>query len=351
MTGAPDAQTRFEEELKEGDNAEFKLPLLPKAGLSFAPLAVDRTSTRLAARGIVFDGEAFVTEDYSRLATPLPDIGNLVVNTLQEQLNKWDGELGDKFKQGIEETQSVAGKVHRATKAVFGPTPDDASLSSFPAEPAAPNGAPYRGNSDVVPAGKPRYGIGDFYSLTSETPPSAPIDVAITYTDAEIVGLDESTIGLFKWNSAIADWTPLPSVLDAQANRVTASVTTTGLFTLGVRMPAGKLAWQGSNWLVTGSGAGVRTSVTAVATGLRANVGAALPAGTLVHVDLPDIADADITYVTPDAAPAMPGMQVAAAADGSVSVTVSVRGTRGRITIVGFSDIGTAFGQATVERP
>ncbi len=359
VQGAPTpASTKFYEEVRHLSATETDFGIakeMPDIGFTVDPFRLDLVTTHDTARGKIFAGTAFVTEDYSSVNIKVPNIQALLLGGLETELNKIDGQAGTKIRQGIEKTIDQAPKIYKETKAFFTGSSGDVSkldLVSWPlvTEAAAPVPSAYRANTDAAPAGKPRYGIGDFYSLTAEGELAGPIGVEIRYEDSELSGLAESALGLYRWRNETADWQSVPSTLDMAGNRVTASVTEVGLYTLGVRMPAGRLTWTPLAWSTTGTGGSATTSISLEATGVRNNDGSLLAPGALVHVQLPGLDEGQFTFATSDAS-SSPGLQVAADGSGRIRVDVTLPGSVSALKVVGFSDIGTAFGEATVVRP
>ena len=65
---------------------------------------------------------------------------------------------------------------------------------------------------------------------TLQTSFSKNITVAITYTDSQIAGLDESTLKIYRWDGT--QWVPLSSTVNAATNTVTATTTAFSQFGL-----------------------------------------------------------------------------------------------------------------------
>jgi hypothetical protein len=74
-------------------------------------------------------------------------------------------------------------------------------------------------------------GIYEFqpYNLTLD--PAATL--VITYTNEAALGIDESRIGMFRWNPARNNWQPIPAIADTTNNVFTATITQLGTFALG----------------------------------------------------------------------------------------------------------------------
>ena len=71
---------------------------------------------------------------------------------------------------------------------------------------------------------------------------------------------------------------------DKQANTITVPIQSLGLFTLGLRMPAGTLALQATGGAIEGDGESATRTFTITAAALRTNDGQAVADGTLYTV-------------------------------------------------------------------
>ena len=350
VLGAP-AKTYFYEEVRRGRGEETDLGFNARAkviGFAVDPLRAEYVTTHETAKGTILGGAAYLLEDYSSIVIEPPDGKDILLSIIEQRLNQFYAGLGTELRRGWEEHER--GKAKGTKADVSASNSIDAKLLdivsfSVKSSPAPSTPAPYRGNSDRAVAGKPRYGIGDFYSLLATDTLSGPVTLSFSYDDGELDGVDESTLRLYTWDNAQKQWAPVAAAIDLAANRVTATVGM-GLYTLAPRMPAGALAWQVVGWsTVSGN-----TTVTLEASGLRMNDGSALAPGTLVHLQLPGIDPATVTFGSADAS-GLSGHQTAADGTGVIRVTVTVPGAPTTLDIRGFSDIGTAFGEATVVRP
>ena len=59
-----------------------------------------------------------------------------------------------------------------------------------------------------------------------------PVTLTFTYTNAQISGLDESTLKIYRWDATASQWVVLPSTVDAATNTVTATTTEFSYFVL-----------------------------------------------------------------------------------------------------------------------
>mgnify|MGYP000077962213 CR=1 FL=1 len=75
-------------------------------------------------------------------------------------------------------------------------------------------------------------GIYEFQPPTLTLNPAATL--VITYTNEAAIGVNESQIRMFRWNAAGNNWQLIPNqTADPASNRVSASITQLGTFTLG----------------------------------------------------------------------------------------------------------------------
>jgi hypothetical protein len=198
------------------------------------------------------------------------------------------------------------------------------------------------------PVGKPHYGIGGFHMfLPSDYTFIQPATLIIDYQEAEVEGLDETTLAIYRWNEETYDWEMVGGILDTQSNTVRAEVTQLGLYTLAPAMPAGDLNW-GDPVVVPEAG---NMRVTLASGEIVTNSGEVVPDGTIFQVtsELPyAITDGQRvpfgTIVSNDAQPDVDGIQVALE-NGILQVEVLYPAAifpQARIIV--YSDMGTAFG-------
>jgi hypothetical protein len=74
-------------------------------------------------------------------------------------------------------------------------------------------------------------GIYEFQPYTLTLSPGATL--VITYTDEAAAGVDESRIGMFRWNPEGNNWQPMAAISDTAHNVFTATITQLGTFALG----------------------------------------------------------------------------------------------------------------------
>ncbi len=59
-----------------------------------------------------------------------------------------------------------------------------------------------------------------------------PVTLTFTYTDAQISGLNESTLTVYRWNTGTSQWEALPSTVNSATNTITATTTQFSYFAL-----------------------------------------------------------------------------------------------------------------------
>ena len=86
-----------------------------------------------------------------------------------------------------------------------------------------------------------RYGIGGFYALTPEnTVLAVPTTFSIEYGDDEVVGIDETTLGMYFHDQEAGQWKLVGGEVNPDSNTVTAQITVFKTYTLAPRIPQGE---------------------------------------------------------------------------------------------------------------
>jgi len=89
----------------------------------------------------------------------------------------------------------------------------------------------------TVPSGQSIVG-GYVYNLAATaagaevTTFAKSVTVTFTYTDAQVAGLNESTLAVHRWNATTSQWVALPSTVNTATNTVTATTTQFSYFAL-----------------------------------------------------------------------------------------------------------------------
>jgi hypothetical protein len=331
---------------------------------SLTPANLQQDVEYTKAKGRLYKGRLYMFEDYSDMTVQPFDPQTYFTNVVQEYLQEIFNEVTRKLSEGFNATVEGGKNVLRSTKSSL-ETAVGATVGAlkwtFQNVPL-PDTAPslYQPLDDRVRAGRPHYGVGGFflYDNEQEGALAEPAQLEIRYDDEEIVGFLESDLRLYRWDEELGDFEALPGTLDTTANRMTATITRLGLFTLGAVMPARAFTWTVVGAVTVGTGADQTTTVTLESSPIRTNTGGIVPAGTLVHarsVDAASINDPGAPLVgtmsTADAAPDIDGPQVATGPDGVARVTYVVPGRPGALFLQAFTDIGTADGSAVVALP
>ncbi len=166
--------------------------------------------------------------------------------------------------------------------------------------------------------GRPHYGIGAFHQFE---PDGRRLAVAtplmIDYRDEEVAGFDESMLSLYRWNAELNDWQRLDGVHDMNANTITVPIQELGLYTLGLRMPAGAIGLTATGGAMEGEGESATRTFAVESGTLRTNDGLVVPDGTLYTVKSVVAESTDGSaygeLLAADVDPARDGVQVAAA--------------------------------------
>jgi hypothetical protein len=216
----------------------------------------------------------------------------------------------------------------------FRSRPADVGLT--PNDPAAVRGPP----------DQPHYGIGGFFNFApNERVLARPARLTIHYSDSEVAAFDEATLGIYRWNNVTQDWDHRGGTVDAVQNRVSVDVDRLGLYTVAPAMPAGAVVFT-PQMARGGSDTAPTTVITFTSAPLRLNTGATVSDGTLFTVRpiLGETGD-EIPIgqvLTVDAAPALPGIQVASQ-NGIVTFVAELPGAIGTVVPLAFSVHGTAI--------
>jgi hypothetical protein len=207
---------------------------------------------------------------------------------------------------------------------------------------------------------KPHYGIGGFHQfLPQDAPLTAPATLILDYNDAEAAGFDKSSLAMYRWNEDRQDWDLAPATAAPATNTVTTQIAQLGLFTLAPPMPAGSIDWSANSAATIDAGLPTEHRHTSlVSAPLAMNNGGAVPAGTIYHVisAAPGSFDQNGyvqfgTITTPDLQPDVVGTQIAVGADGLLHVEIDLPAGATGLTVVAFSDSGTAKGASPVVLP
>jgi hypothetical protein len=332
----------------------FKAAILGTGGDLEAKLNFDQSVSWPGQRGLMIGSRLFVLEDYTGVDLPLSSASELV-GEITEIIGGTGGMLSPFFKTKKDKTPGPGNttEVVNDNAAVQVDQTDGAALAGMisyafkpQVGPVAP--APYESSDTTGRADRPHYGIGGFHAmepggLTLQVPGS----IRIGYSAAEVQGIDVSTLQAYRWDAERNDWTPIGGQVDPVNRVVTATITRLGTYTLGPRMPAGRITWTITNV----AAAGGNTRVTLQSSVITNNDGTAVAPGGLVHVSVtPEGSPTSLgSVLTPDVDGALEGHQVAIGADGRIQLQVEMFGPPSVINLLAFTDIGTAMTAEVIE--
>ena len=328
-----------------------------KLGLGTAVKA-DAKVGRLLTRGSVIGGRSWVAEKYAPSLYPAPsiDLWDSVALTWQALVGSFAPQFSD-IQASVNPNSGPLTLQSQFTATMTidtnqEPEPFAANLFSWRYETTSlPLGEDLQNPDDARgPAGVPHYGIGGFHQfgpdgrrLAADTP------LVIDYRDAEVDGFDESQLAMYRWNTDRNDWDHIGGVRNAAANTVSTTVRELGLYTLGLRMPAGKLALAATGGALGDPGPDSERVFVVTSGTITNNDGTPVADGALFTVrSVPAMATEPTPYgtVEGDADPAREGVQVAVQG-GQVTFTVRYPSPFGVYVpgrVVVYASPGTASG-------
>jgi transglutaminase-like putative cysteine protease len=226
------------------------------------------------------------------------------------------------------------------------------AIVSFRYEPIPGPVAPalMRPEDTAGPADAPHYGIGGFHQLTPQDQAfSLPATLTIDYSDAEVAGVEERTLGLYMWSDTLLDWVRLGGEIDTVNNTVTAPIARFALYTLAPSMPAGSITFTSQS--TTTPGQPPVTTVVYESAPIRLNDGFLVPDGSLFTV-VSAVANATDplpfgVISTPDADPLTDGIQVASM-NGVIRFAAAYEAAAGLARVFVYSTRGTALGDQVI---
>ncbi len=335
------------------------------AEIEFTPLKFQRTVEYTKAKGRLLAGKLFMLEDYTDTILNPFDPKAYFTETVDPYMKREINQVLEQLRATVVEHLEEGKKVIEAPFVKLKQAVLDSTVVKMITWPflknQLPQGspAPYRPLDDLTVAGRPHYGINGFHMFDSETGVlSEPGTIELTYVDADIEGTVEANLRAFRWNAERQDWDLVAATHDTTANTFTVTTPLLGLYTVGAIMPRGDITWTVTNATVTGSGASATTTVTLESDVVRNNDGSMVLSGSFIHIrpvadqDLGDFgADPIGEVLTPDAALALDGAQVAVSPDGRIRVQFRVPGTQSAVSLHAYSEHGTLDGSGVVELP
>ena len=183
------------------------------------------------------------------------------------------------------------------------------------------------------------YGVGGMYRFTSDTDLLQPVTLAMTYQDANVVGIDESTLRIYNLDESSNRWELIGGQVDTTTNTITVSVSRLGVFAIAPALPTGEPLFQLSQSVVPADGT---TTVTAEANTLLLNNGQAASDGWAYTV-----AATGMDIVTADQDPTREGVQVLCSG-GKLTAVFRAPSSGGVGTFAVSSVYGDAHAQGTI---
>jgi len=185
-------------------------------------------------------------------------------------------------------------------------------LMSAPPEPVDDGYLPAIGAGNYV------YGISGIYRFASTNTLNEPAELALSYTDADASGLEESTLRVYRLPDGANRWEFIGGTVDTNANAVTVMVTNLGTFALAPPMPSGGLVLRPGGDRLPADG---QTTMTISVSNLVLNTGTPASGPWLYTV-----AAEGVEVIDNDVRPDWPGVQLAAT---NAAIEFSVRAPLG----------------------
>lgn len=190
-----------------------------------------------------------------------------------------------------------------------------------PSRLAKMDGLPPSGAANYV------YGIGGVYRIRSDGPLQGSGELRLRYTAADVEGLDESRLRVYRLADSGDHWELVGGTVDPVAKEVVVTITNLGTFTLAPPLPTGRLELSPSTSTLPADGL---STLTVSATNLVLNTGQ--PA---VEPWLFTVRATGLEVLAQDADPDNEGIQLAV--------------TNATLSFVVQAPLGGAHGQVTVE--
>ncbi|MCM8768195.1 MAG: 6-bladed beta-propeller [Candidatus Omnitrophica bacterium] len=155
----------------------------------------------------------------------------------------------------------------------------------------------------------------------------------------------EDNLLVYFWDRVNQEWVPLESVVDKSKRQVSATISSLGTFTLGLKVPSGKIILSPTSYDVE---LGTTLAVEITSQPITMTTGELVPDRTLVTVSCFNKFSPEGmsfgTIITPDAEPQVEGIQIATK-DGVISFAVLPPETAGTVVIRARSVGGNASGE------
>ncbi|HOL65875.1 MAG TPA: dockerin type I repeat-containing protein, partial [bacterium] len=192
------------------------------------------------------------------------------------------------------------------------------------------------------------YSVGNGACAIEITPRQTSASIVIKYSDQEVPFEFENKLTVYQWDKINNQWMPLESIVNTGPNEVTANIETLGTFALGIVVPYGRIVLLPE---IRDVDLNDRKEVTVISEPIKLTTGELVPDGTLFTVSCVDkfspVAVNFGAIVTPDANPAVEGIQVPAQ-NGIISFVILPPDEPGTCLITAKSVSGKAYGETYV---
>jgi len=293
---------------------------------------LDSATKYVTQRGVVLGGEGYALEKYAEKDPLIPTTGPARLVEMASNIEELVTKASDLYKKGKLLVTKGIGAAKSVIDFEFSPSgvslevdgskepdngqPFEISLMAFQYRPVDTADAPPVQDQLAVsgPVDVPHNGIGGFFQFfPNRQALAAPATITIRWLDREVVGLDESSIRIYRWNETEEQWDLVGGVADPANNRVVAQITELGLFTAAPAMPTGEPTILATITRPGGPGQPTRADFTSEV--IKLNTGEVVPDGTLFTVYLATDGDDDPvsigTILAADLDPVMGGIQLA----------------------------------------
>jgi hypothetical protein len=322
-----------------------------------ASIAFDRSVAYTTQKGRVVNGELFPLATYvkddlipSPSATGRVDDLEDILGTTLGGLRTAVGDAIDVVAQKLTGGQQEIRSRHTAALSFNGDNQpgltEGINLSSFSFDALPPGVRPISHSpADIAWApDQPHYGIGGYHQFAPDGLVLVnPATLTFFYKIDEVVGIDERTLAIYRWDRDAADWVFLGGTPDPVGHTVSVAVDRLGLYTVGTPMPSGRIVFT-AQAQDAGDALNPHTIVTYTSGPLTRNTGQPVPNGTVYTVAGARVGTTYIpfgTVLSTDVDPATAGVQVASAG-GVITFVVDYPAASGEAVPIALSREGTA---------
>ena len=184
------------------------------------------------------------------------------------------------------------------------------------------------------------YGVGGFYEFVPEDLTCAiPATFTLAYSDTEVVGFDEATLRMYRWDEPSMSWLLVGGEAFPDSNFVRAEITGFGGYTLAPTMPGSEFGMTAEPDTLGADGMSTSTVTSDV---IYNNSGTVVEDGTLFT-----IATTGGEVLASDADPGTDGIQVAAS-DGRISFDIRATDVGWIAYVTATSVLGDAVGHVRI---